>query len=103
MNYRTYLRKVPVQTTLAFFNGASEAWRVSYGCCDLLKVRHFVRAAPTLNAHIKPIHVGECVSAKGPKDTFDGSAQDNSPREVDINEGLVDGRVEGRTGVHVRK
>ena len=41
--------------------------------------------------------VGECVSARGPKDTFDGSAQDKSPCEVDINEGLVD----GRTGVHV--
>ena len=36
-----------------------------------------------------------------PKDTFDGSAQDNTPCEVDSNEGLVDGRVEGRTGVHV--
>ena len=45
--------------------------------------------------------VGECVSARGPKDTFDGSAQDKSPCEVDINEGLVDGRVESRTGVHV--
>ena len=37
----------------------------------------------------------------GPKDTCDGSAQDKSPCEVDINEGLVDGRVEGRTGVQV--
>ena len=27
-----------------------------------------------------------------------GSAQDKTPCEVDINEGLVDGRVEGRTG-----
>ena len=27
--------------------------------------------------------------------------EDKSPCEVDINEGLVGGRVEGRTGVHV--
>ena len=39
--------------------------------------------------------------SQGAKDTFDGSAQDKSPCDVDINEGLVDGRVEGRTGVHV--
>ena len=37
----------------------------------------------------------------GRKDTFDGSAQGKSPCEDDINEGLVGGRVEGRTGVHV--
>ena len=37
--------------------------------------------------------VGECVSAREPKDTFDGFAQGKSPCEVDINEGLVDGRV----------
>ena len=46
-------------------------------------------------------NVGECASARGLKDTFDGSAQDKSPCEVDINEGPVDGRTEGRTGVHV--
>ena len=40
-----------------------------------------------------PSSVGECVWARGPKDTFDWSAQDKSPCEVDINEGLVDGRV----------
>ena len=45
--------------------------------------------------------VSEHVSAKGPDDTFDGSAQGKSPCEVDINEGLVDGRVESRIGVHV--
>ena len=45
--------------------------------------------------------MGECVSARGAKDTFDGSAQGNSPCEDDINKGLVDGRVEGRAGVHV--
>ena len=45
--------------------------------------------------------VGECFSAKGPKDTFDGSAQGKFPCEVEINEGPVDGLVEGRTGVHV--
>ena len=33
--------------------------------------------------------------------TFDGSAQGNSPCEVDNNEGLVDGPIEGRTGVYV--
>ena len=43
----------------------------------------------------------ECVSARRPKDTFDGSAQGKSPCEADINESLVDGRVKGRTGVHV--
>ena len=41
--------------------------------------------------------VGECVSARGQKDTFERQ----NLCEVDINEGLVDGRVEGRTGVHV--
>ena len=46
-------------------------------------------------------HVGECVSARGPKDTFDGSAQGKSPSEVDSNGVLVDGRIESRTGVHV--
>ena len=45
--------------------------------------------------------MGECVSCGGPKDTFDGSSQDISPCEADINEGPVDGRVERRTGVHV--
>ena len=45
--------------------------------------------------------VGECVSDIAPKDTFDGSAQGKSPCEDDISEGLVDGRVEGRSGVHV--
>ena len=45
--------------------------------------------------------MGECVSARAPKDTFDGSAQGKSSCEVDSNEGLVDGRIEGRTGVHV--
>ena len=38
----------------------------------------------------------------GPKDTFDGSVQDQSPCEDDTS-GLGDGRVEGRTGVHVEK
>ena len=41
--------------------------------------------------------VCECDSARGPKDTFDGSAQGKSPCEVDIKEA----RVEGRIGVHV--
>ena len=45
--------------------------------------------------------VGECISGREPKDTFDGSAQGKSPCEVDSNEGLVDGRIKGRTGVHV--
>ena len=45
--------------------------------------------------------MGEFVSARGPKDTFDGSAQDKSPCEDDISKGQVDGQVEGRTGVHV--
>ena len=48
-----------------------------------------------------PQAVGVCVSARRRKDTFDGSAQGKSPREVDSNEGLVAGRVEGRAGVHV--
>ena len=34
---------------------------------------------------------------------FDGSAQGTSPCEVDSNGGLVDGRIEGRTGVHVER
>ena len=44
---------------------------------------------------------GECGSARRPKDIFDGSAQDKSPCEVDSNEGLVAGRIDSRTGVHV--
>ena len=43
----------------------------------------------------RPGSVGECVSAKGPKDMFDGSSQGKSPCEVGSNEGR------GRTGVHV--
>ena len=35
------------------------------------------------------------------KNTFGRSVHDKSPCEADINEGLVDGRVEGRIGVHV--
>ena len=45
--------------------------------------------------------VGKCVSATGPKDTFDGWAQGKSSCEDDISKGLVDGRVEGQTGVQV--
>ena len=40
-------------------------------------------------------------SARRQKDTFAGSAQDKSQSEVDINESLVDGWEEGRTGMHV--
>ena len=45
--------------------------------------------------------MGECVSATDPKDTFDGSAQGKSPCEDDVSRGLVDGRVEGQTGVNL--
>ena len=45
--------------------------------------------------------VSECVSAKGPKVTFDGSAQGKGPCEDDSSKGLIDGRVEGRIGVKV--
>ena len=49
-----------------------------------------------------PKPVSECVSAREPKHTFVGSAQEKSPCEkVAINESLVDGQVEGWTGVHV--
>ena len=45
---------------------------------------------------------GECVSASGPEDAFDGCVQGKSPCEerhqVKV---LVDGRAESRTGVHV--
>ena len=37
------------------------------------------------------------------KDTSDGSAQGESPCEVDSHVGLVDGRMEGRTGVHAER
>ena len=47
--------------------------------------------------------VGDVVSATGPKDTFDGSAQGKSPCEDDVSGGMVDGRVEGRTGVQVER
>ena len=46
-------------------------------------------------------HVGECVSVRGQKDTFDGSSQGVSPCEDDISKGLVDGRVECRIEMHV--
>ena len=32
-------------------------------------------------------NIGECVSARGPEDTFDGSAQDKYLCDVDINKG----------------
>ena len=54
-----------------------------------------------MSSRLRACSVGECVSSSGPKDTFDGSAQGKSPCEVDSNEGLVDGRMESRTGVHV--
>ena len=47
--------------------------------------------------------VGDVVSAMGPKDTFDASAQGKSPCEDDLNKGLVDGRSEGRMGVQVER
>ena len=59
-------------------------------------------AGGDIQRHLREWCVGDCVSARGPKGTFDGSAQDKSPCAVDIiNECLVNGRVEGRTGVHV--
>ena len=61
----------------------------------------FEKKAASRSAWIRAESAGECISARGPKDTFNGSAQDESPCEVDIGEGRVDGRVEGRTGVHV--
>ena len=39
----------------------------------------------------------------GPKGTFDESAQEKFRCEDDVNRGLVDGRVEGRTGVQVER
>ena len=42
-------------------------------------------------------------SGTGPKDTFDQSAQVLSPCEDNVNRGLVDGRVEGRTGVQLER
>ena len=47
------------------------------------------------------IACGRVRFSQGPKDTFNGSAQDKSLCEVDIAEGRVDSQVEGRTGVHV--
>ena len=47
--------------------------------------------------------VGDVVSATGPKDTFEESAQVLSPCEDDISRGLGDGRVEGRTGMQVER
>ena len=47
--------------------------------------------------------MGEVVSGKGPKYEFDGSAQVSSPCEDDVNGGLDDGRVLGRTGVQVER
>ena len=49
------------------------------------------------------VSVGDVVSAIGPKDTFDGSAQGKSLREHDNNKGLVDDRVEGWIGVQVER
>ena len=49
------------------------------------------------------VFVGDVVSAIGPKDTFDGSAQGKSPFVDDVDKGLVVGRVESRTGVQVER
>ena len=43
--------------------------------------------------------VCDVISAIRPKDTFDGSVQGKYQYEDDINKGLVEGGVEGRTGV----
>ena len=49
------------------------------------------------------MNVSDVVSATGPTDTFDESARETSPCEDDVNRGLADGPVEGRTGVHVER
>ena len=59
------------------------------------------RRGPFTSRAIRAEGVGECISAIGPKDTFDGSAQGKSLCEDDISGGLVDGQEEGRTGVQV--
>ena len=46
---------------------------------------------------------GECDSDTRPKDAFDGPAQEKSPCADNVNGGLVDGLVEGRTGVQVER
>ena len=50
-----------------------------------------------------PQPVGEVETGIGPKDAFDGSAQVSSPCEDNVNVGLLDGLVEGRTGVQVER
>ena len=67
-------------------------------CRVNLKARH---ASVQESFALRPQSVGEPVSTRWPKDTFGGSAHDKSLCEADIHEGLVDGGVEGRTGVHV--
>ena len=44
--------------------------------------------------------VGECVSAIGPKDTFDGLGHGESLCEDDTSEGLAESRIGGRIAVH---
>ena len=63
---------------------------MKHGCLDVQCGSRNISAPKSISG---PKNAGECVSAKGPKDTFDGSAQGKSPCEVDINEGLQEGRV----------
>ena len=70
-------------------------------CNVYLFLRGKLRCQRPVTGGLPPQTASECVSAIGPKDTFDGSAHGKSPCEDDISEGLVDGRVEVRTGVQV--
>ena len=49
------------------------------------------------------MNVSDVVSAITRKDTFDESARETSPCEDDVNRGLADGPVEGRTGAQVER
>ena len=92
------VRKKDRCATLSLSIGVSDVSCTCHGSLATVEATCFKTMMASI---LLPVSAGECVSAIGPKDTFDGSAQGKSRCEDDINKGLVDGRVECRNGVHV--
>ena len=62
-----------------------------------------MRKLPCIVCNLHCFLVGDVDDGTRPKDTFDESAQEKSPCEDNVNGGLVDAHVEGRTGVQVER